>query len=155
MEQIISNKVRDDFFKSVFLELSRKANQKKELLTREWAKNNFPSKPGVYCFFESGNLVYVGESGNLCERMKDMLNTKNHNLRRLIGESKFSKHKGYKKASSKQSYSEEIEVKLVEWIKNSLTVSSVPIHIGRKEFEDWVQATNPEIKFLNKPKKRK
>ena len=59
------------------------------LLSSKWVKS-FPNKPGVYVAFEGSKIVYVGETGNIRGRMKDLLDTRHHNLRRNIGRLKFS-----------------------------------------------------------------
>ncbi len=38
---------------------------------------------------------------------------------------------------------------------DNLKVSWLPVKIGRKEFEEWLQHIHPEVEFLNKRKKRK
>ena len=96
----------------------------------------------------------MGETGSLKGRMTDLLNTKNHTLRRSIGERIFSNEKGYQKASSTQSYIPAIEEKLNAYIKANLSVSCLPLEIGRKEFEEWVIESNPNMLFYNKRKKR-
>ena len=142
MLKIIPNELRERYFKEIIKRITNQKNRKRVLLSREWV-TLFPSEPGVYCFFENNILKYVGETGNIRARMRDMLNTKNHNLRRLIGEYKFSNHIGYEKASSKKSFNQEIENKLCAWMRKHLEVSCLAINIGRKEFEDWVQDNNP------------
>lgn len=154
MKELITEELREQYFERILSHLKNGSNRKTVDLTRSWAKI-FPSKPGVYCFYENGILRYVGETGNISERMADMLNTKNHNLRRLIGEVLFSNTDGYKKANSKVSFTPEIESNLNDWMRKHLTVSYLPIHIGRKEFEDWIQDKHPEVKFLNKKRNRK
>ena len=53
-------------------------------LTRQWA-NTIPSKAGVYAFKQDNKVVYVGETGNLRGRMKDLLDSRHHTIRRSIG----------------------------------------------------------------------
>lgn len=154
MNEIISTELREKYFLDIYEHLMIPRNQKKVLLTRDWVKT-FPTSPGVYCFFKNGKLRYVGESGKLSARMADMLNTKNHNLRRLIGEDEFSNLPGYEKANSKKSFIPKIENLLNNLLLQHFTVSCLPIHLGRKEFEDWLQDKHPEIVFYNKKKKRK
>jgi hypothetical protein len=50
--------------------------------------------------FEDGKLVYVGESGSLSGRVMDMLDSRNHTVRRALGELRFKDMPGYKKATS-------------------------------------------------------
>lgn len=143
----------ESYFKAISKELHKNGNRKKVILTREWAKQ-FNKLKGVYFIFEKDELKYVGETESLTGRMADLLNTKNHTLRRSIGERIFYNEKGYQKASSKQSYIPNIEKKLNTYMEANLSVSCLALEIGRKEFEEWVIETNPNILFYNKRKKR-
>lgn len=143
----------ESFYKAILEELLKKDNRKKIALTRIWTKQ-FNAQKGVYLIFEKDNPIYVGETGSLKGRMADLLNTKNHNLRRLLGERLFFQEKGYQKAHSKQSYIPEIELKLNEYIETQISVSCIPLEIGRKEFEEWVIKYNSDIPFYNKRKTR-
>jgi hypothetical protein len=71
------------------------------LLTTAWA-SQFPTKAGVYAVFDGKRLIYVGETGSLRGRMKDLRDTRNHTLRRQIGAAKFSDRNGYQPATSKR-----------------------------------------------------
>ena len=51
---------------------------------QDWI-NDVPKDAGIYAFFNSSDLVYVGESGSLKGRMRDVRHTVNHTLRRTIG----------------------------------------------------------------------
>jgi hypothetical protein len=68
---------------------------------------------------------------------------------------KYSEHPKYKKASSLNKFDTGIEGLLDEYIQKNITISYKSVSIGRKEFEDWMQEKHPDIKFLNKRKKRK
>lgn len=154
MKDIFQYNSIESYFKAISKELHKKESRKKVVLTRAWTKQ-FDKLRGVYFIFEKNELKYVGETGSLNGRMADLLNTKNHTLRRSIGERIFSKEKGYQKASSKQSFIPEIEKKLNDYMILNLSVSCLPLEIGRKEFEEWVIESNPDILFYNKRKKRK
>lgn len=104
-------------------------------LTREWAQS-FPNEAGVYIFRENGEVCYVGETGNLRGRMSDILNTQNHNIRRNIGHSYFSNLPNFQKASSKRKFDKEIELLLSDLMEKNLTVSVLPVNLGRKEMEE-------------------
>lgn len=104
-------------------------------LNRAWA-NKFPNVAAVYIFREGDEVCYVGETGSFKGRMNDILNTKNHTIRRNIGSLHFSNHRDFEKASSKKSYHPEIEILLNEKITNDLTVSFIEIDLGRKELEE-------------------
>lgn len=154
MKDIFQYNSIESYFKAISKELHTKEKRKKVVLTREWAKQ-FDKLRGVYFIFEMDELKYVGETGSLKGRMSDLLNTRNHTLRRSIGERMFLKEKGYQKANSKQSYIPPIEKKLNDYIEANLSVSCLPLEIGRKEFEEWVIESNPNILFYNKRKKRR
>ena len=151
---VFQNKTIEAYFKAIAKELYKKGNRKKIVLTREWTKQ-FEKLKGVYFIFEKGEMKYVGETGSLNGRMVDLLNTKNHTLRRSIGERLFFNETGYMKASSNQSFNPQIEKMLIKYIEENLTVSCLPIEIGRKEFEEWIIESNPDILFYNKRKERK
>ena len=153
MKDIFQYNSIESYFKAISKELHKKEKRKTVILTREWTKQ-FDKLRGVYFIFEKDELKYVGETGSLNGRMADLLNTKNHTLRRSIGERMFSNEKGYQKASSKQSFIPEIEKKLNDYMTLNLTVSCLPLEIGRKEFEEWVIESNPNVLFYNKRKKR-
>lgn len=70
--------------------------------------------------------------------MNDLRNTKNHSLRRNLGFNHFSKHKEFFKATAKKSFHADLELLLRELIEKKLTVSLLPVNIGRKEFEEYI-----------------
>jgi hypothetical protein len=45
-----------------------------------------PAKAGGYILIEGNGIVYVIETGNLCGRMRDLLDSKHYAVRRTIGE---------------------------------------------------------------------
>lgn len=104
-------------------------------LSRSWS-NNFPKAAAVYIFREGEEICYVGETGSIQGRMSDVLNTKNHTLRRNIGHSHFSEVPGFTKANSKKGFTEDIETMLNNKITNDLTISFVLVELGRKELEE-------------------
>ena len=59
-----------------------------------------PNEPGVYLIHEKEGVCYVGETGNLQGRMKDMVRTVNHSFRRTLGNYLYSSHEGFIKATS-------------------------------------------------------
>ena len=154
MEDIISDNLIEKYFKQVKSHLLNKRNRIPLQLSRQWCKS-FPKDAGVYCFFIDDNLGYVGETGSLRKRLADLLDSRNHTLRRTVGEKYFSKVKGYAKASSSIKFPVHVELLVEKWMAEHLKVSLFPVKIGRKEFEEWLQHIHPEIEFLNKRKKRK
>jgi len=129
---------------------SNKNNMPVEL-TLDWVRK-FPIEPGVYAFFKQDELVYIGETGSIQGRMNDVRSTRNHTLRRNIGTKRFSKHKHYKEASSTNKFPDNIE-SLVDKYMKKMSVSVVPINIGRTEFEEYM-TDKYEIDY-NKKLKRK
>ena len=104
-------------------------------LTRDWAKS-FPNESAVYLFRENGEICYIGESGSIRGRMTDILNTKNHNVRRNLGNTHYAEHPNYEKATSKKSFAIEIELMLNDRIQKNLTLSYIVVDLGRKELEE-------------------
>jgi len=108
-------------------------------LTREWAKT-FPNESAVYLIREEGEICYVGESGSIRGRMNDILNTKNHTLRRNLGTKHYLEHPNYEKATSRKNFAEEIELMLNDRIQKHLTLSYIVVDLGRKELEERLYA---------------
>ena len=132
-------------------ELSNAPKFKVDLST-EWI-NTFSTKAGVYAVYQGQAMIYIGETGCIRKRMNDLRNTMNHTLRRLLGEKMFSTRSDYKRASSTQKYSPEIESELEKWMCQNLQISSIPVSLGRKELEERITSTN--LQLLNKRTKRK
>lgn len=139
----------DNYFSAVFELLNKKENRKKIVLTRSWSIE-FTDLAGVYLIFENDELIYVGETQNIRRRMSEMLNSKQHTLRRSLGSRLFFNHPEYEKPSSNKGFSSNLEKELELYITNSLTVSVMPLDLGRKEFEEWVLKNNPQSNFENK-----
>lgn len=108
-------------------------------LTREWA-NEFPKEAGVYIFFNGDQICYVGETGSIRARMKDLLDTRNHVIRRNIGNTKFKGTTGFRKATASKKFVKIIEIKLNKWIERNLKVSTLVVDLGRKELEEYLYA---------------
>jgi len=145
---------RVEYFKKVKAILLKPNNRKKLILTREWCKS-FPGEAGVYLIFQESKLIYVGETGHLRKRMLDLLNTKNHCLRRSCGQHIFGEHDNYRKASSSLSFPHEIENLLNSWMQTNFYISCLTLNFGRKEFEEWIFSTTPESQLLNKRSQRR
>lgn len=110
---------------------------------------------GIYCLYNKGVLCYVGETGNLFERMRDITRTLNHTFRRSLGANLFRDHENYWPATSFKKFHDDIEKQLDEYVLANILVALKPVPIGRKEFEEWMQAKYSDIEWLNKEKKRK
>ncbi len=154
MKEIISDSLIDQYFKQIKSHLLATKNRIPLQLSRKWCRT-FIKDSGVYCFFVDDKLSYVGETGSLRKRLADLLDSRNHTLRRSVGEKYFSSEKGYIKATSSIKFPEHIEPLVEKWMIAHLKVSLLPIKIGRKEFEEWLQHIHPEVEFLNKRAKRK
>ncbi|WP_073174349.1 hypothetical protein [Chryseobacterium vrystaatense] len=116
-------------------ELLNISEKKKIEFSRNWA-NSFPNEAAVYIFREDGEICYAGETGSIQGRMSDILNTKNHTLRRNLGNHYFSEHSNYEKPNSKKGFCQEIEMLLNEKIITNLTISYILVDLGRKELEE-------------------
>lgn len=109
--------------------------------TANW-KSEIPNSPGVYIFSDNrGNIVYVGESGNLRKRMNDILDTRHHSLRRSIGKTFFSKKLDYEEATTSKKFPDHIEALVDKHINKKLTLKYLPIALGRKELEEYIEST--------------
>ena len=129
----------EEFLVKLENQLLNNSEQKKIELSRNWA-NSFPNDAAVYLFRENGEICYVGETGSIKGRMNDILNTKNHTLRRNLGNHYFAELKKKKKPSSRKSFCDEIEILLIEKIITDLTVSYILVELGRKELEERLYA---------------
>ena len=153
MNEIITDEMIEQYFKNAQSHLVNTSNRISLQLSREWCRT-FPKDAGVYCFFVDDKLSYVGETGCLRKRLADLLDSRNHTLRRSIGHKYFSLEKGYAKATSSIKFPAHIETLIENWMPSHLKVALMPIKIGRKEFEEWLQSKYPEVQFLNKRTKR-
>jgi hypothetical protein len=100
-----------------------------------WA-DKFESAAGVYAVREGGEICYVGESGNIKKRMRDLLDTRNHSLRRKIGSIKFAGQEGYEKATPSRKFPPKFEDELNRIFEDNFEVSAIAVPIGRKELEE-------------------
>ncbi len=124
--------------------LINRRNRKKIKLSRDWV-NKLPAEPGIYVVFENNKVVYVGETGNIRGRMKDLLDSRHHILRRNIGRYNFSNEPNYENATTKKRFPEHIEKKVNQWLEKKTKVSILPLKIGRKELEETlVRKYNPK-----------
>lgn len=122
-------------------------------MNREWA-NTIPSTAGVYVLRQGDTVVYVGETGNLRGRMRDLLDTRNHTVRRTIGKKFFSTHKGFVMATTSKKFPDHIEVLVNDHICSKLKVAVLPVALGRKELEELIQSSIDKGIRLNQRGKR-
>lgn len=134
--------------------LFSKENHRKIALTKEWL-SGVPPMPGVYVVFSGADTVYVGETGNLRKRMRDLCDSRHHTLRRSIGHKFYSDVKGYCQASTKEKFPDHIETLINTHICRKYTISFLPVSLGRKELEEFIESSMDIYTRLNKRGKRK
>ena len=134
--------------------LLQEGNWQQITLTRQWAKQA-PNEAGVYVIKEGDNLIYVGETGNLRGRMGDLLDSRNHCVRRTLGERLFIVRDGFHKATASLKFPPDIETLLNTHISNHLSIAYLTVPLGRKELEELIDK-ELDVRFrLNKRGKRK
>lgn len=120
------------------------------VLDRNWSKY-FPDEPGVYVFFEKNKIVYTGETNSIKDRMRDILDSRHHTLKRKIGIFNFSDVEGFKKANSKTKFPLKIERLVNDWVIKKMKFSFLPVSLGRKELEDLIiKKCNPKYNSVTK-----
>lgn len=130
-------------------EMLLKAERIKFQKNRDWRQNKIPNSPGVYALFEKKNkLMYIGESGNLRERMDEINRTVNHSFRKQIGCLRFNGIKSSKK------YDFDIEAKLDKFFAEELYVAYIEVYFGRLEIEEFLISNHQQF-LTNSVKKRK
>ncbi len=145
---MLSDEQIRDYLELMEKELTTKKNEKKTELSASWV-SGFPPVPGTYIAFEEGFLVYAGETGNIRGRMRDLLDSRHHTLRRNIGKHNFSHEDGYEDADSHEKFPKHIEKRVDAWLREKITISVLPMKLGRKELEEkLVQKYEP--KYNNK-----
>lgn len=140
------------YLRSLERKLLSTDNWQKIELTRKWA-NKFPQEAGVYVVREDDIICYVGETGLLRSRMKDLLDTRNHVLRRKIGNTKFIQLPGFQKATSSKKFIPGIESKLNKWIESNLEIATLAVDLGRKELEEFIYDKYDKPKYNSKGKR--
>jgi len=97
--------------------------------------------PGLYLIYDTNgkNLLYIGESGNLQKRHKDLFRTQNHTFRRSFGNELFKDKTivGNYVRNSREKFSPELETILTAEM-NSLLFIEYPVFFGRKELEEYL-----------------
>lgn len=128
-------------------------SERYKLYSVNWTKN-IPAQSGIYWVRNGDEVVYVGETGNLKNRVNmDLKYTLNHTLRRNIGTYHFADHPDYYPATSKKKFAPSIEALVTEYCCEHLTVSYVVVHVGRLEVEEhFIQQYDP---IYNKKSLRK
>ena len=107
---------------------------------------DLPNSPGIYAIFENKELIYVGESGCLRERVGDLFRTRNHSFRRSLGAERFADFVGFERATTKRGFSLEIEAALTQLCADCLSILIVPVAFGRKEIEEQFVAAGGKLR---------
>jgi hypothetical protein len=113
---------------------------------KKWT-DNFPKKAGVYAIFYKNKLVYVGESANLKERMKEIKRTYNHSFRRKLG-----KFLNPDAQVTNGKFPQELEKLLNEHYIKHLKFAYKEVNFGRTEIENHLMQRNEGV--LNSISKR-
>jgi hypothetical protein len=149
----LDNEQVEKYLSSLSTSLLHASNFREIVMTRDWA-NGAPNEAGVYVLKEGENIIYVGETGNLRGRMRDLLDSRNHIVRRTIGSALFSNHSSFQKATPSIKFPDVIETLINNHICGQLKVSYIAVSLGRKELEELIQSTIPQGIRLNKRGKR-
>ena len=114
-----------------------------------WRNRLIPAEAGIYALFEGRDkLLYIGETGNLRDRMGEINRTVNHTFRKQLGSTRFGGIKSSKK------FSNDIEAQLDNFYTENLYVSFIEVNFGRLEIETFIISNHQEL-LLNSEKKRK
>lgn len=130
------------------------SNWKKIAFSKEWLFE-VPESAGVYVLKRKKEIVYVGETGNLRKRMKELSETRHHILRRTIGHTFFSDQKGYEVATNRKKFPLHIEDLVNKYICDNLLIAIMEVPLGRKELEELIESEMTKENRLNKRGKRK
>lgn len=115
---------------------------------RNWS-SNFPDKAGIYAIFDKDKLVYIGETANLKERMKEVKRTYNHSFRKKLGRFLVENAK-----ITKGKFEEALELKLNDYYLENLEFSFNKLNFGRLEVESYLIHRNYKNGLLNSLGKR-
>lgn len=116
---------------------------------KKWS-SNFKDKAGVYAIFDKNKLVYIGETANLKERMKEVKRTYNHSFRRKLGR---KLHPELSK-NPKGKFNEKIEKELNKYFLKRISFSYKVLNFGRLEVESYLIHRNYKKGLLNSLGKR-
>ena len=95
---------------------------------RKWS-DNFTNSPGIYAIYDKGALIYIGESADVKERMKEVKRTINHSFRKKLGVRLFNGK------IERGKFDSSIEAALDQYYLDNLSFSSLPLFYGRIEVE--------------------
>ena len=100
---------------------------------------NFPSEPGVYAIFEKGKFIYIGETADIRERMKDIRRTYNHTFRKKLGKQRL------KAELVGNLFPPKVEIELDNYMVKYLEFTCLALSFGRKEVEARILAKHKEL----------
>jgi len=144
----------ETYLKSLRDKLIHVSNHRNILMTNEWTKLA-PLAAGVYVLIENNKIIYVGESGNLRGRMKDLLDSRHHIVRSTIGKKFYSHVNGFQEATNRLKFPQHIEELVNKHICDRLYISCLEVPLGRKELEEYIHNEIAIENKLNKRGKRK
>lgn len=107
--------------------------------------STIPSVSGFYAIYEHKALIYVGETGCLSERFRDIFQTRNHSFRRKLGKILYGSEPGFVAATSQRSFRPDLEGRLTAHMETALTFLIVPMVFGRTEIEERLVAVVPGL----------
>lgn len=115
-------------------------NKIKFSFDKNWS-NNFTKLAGVYAVFCINELLYIGESASVKERMKEIKRTINHSFRKKLGKHLY----GNDAILTNGKFNIEIENALNEYYINNIYVSFIEIEFGRIEIEEELIKRNKNL----------
>jgi excinuclease UvrABC nuclease subunit len=115
---------------------------------RKWS-SNFPAQAGIYMIFDKEKLVYIGETANLKDRMKEVKRTYNHSFRRKLG--KFLINGAI---ITKGKFKEELENTLNQYYLDNIQFAYKELNWGRLEMESHLIHRHSNDGILNSIGKR-
>jgi hypothetical protein len=115
---------------------------------KNWT-SNFPSHAGIYAIFDNNKFIYVGETADIKERMKDVRRTINHTFRRKLGKKLYGNA-----VLEKGKFDLDIENRLHEYCIENISFAYVKVNFGRLEIESSLIHTHKGKGLLNSIGKR-
>lgn len=137
--------------KSIIIQVENdllKGERVKFTFDKKWS-SNFIDTAGVYAVFDKNKLVYIGQSANVKERMKEFKRTVNHSFRRKLGKHLF---KGAK--VTKSHFPSQIEEYLNQYYLDNINISALEVQFGRLEIESNLINKYRDSGLLNSEAKR-
>ena len=101
-------------------------------LDKNWS-SKFPNNAGLYAIFDKEKFIYIGETANLRERMKDVRRTANHSFRRKLG-----KHIDKDAKIGKNKYNDLLESQLNDYCEKDISFTFISVNFGRLEIESYI-----------------